>query len=131
MSEARRRISHWAVLIGITETEIYDVLLAFGEVVTNAVQHGNYNSSEEAIFIECVQDQGDLSITVRSGGAFNLSENLACRLTDIDCFQDHGRGFAIMQAIMDRVETWTENNRTIVCLYKNINVASESIFVNV
>lgn len=105
------------VAIGVTEPVIDDVELALSEACTNVLNHaGPADSYEVAIVVQ--GDRCELRVIDRGRG-FDY-ESVRARPVEDDA--ERGRGLAIMEALMDRVELASEPARgTLVTLVKTLD----------
>jgi serine/threonine-protein kinase RsbW len=80
------------------------VAMAAIEAVTNAVMHGNKESSSKKVLLRYDWSPGRIKITVHDDGA---GFDLTCVLDPTDperCLASSGRGIYIMREIMDSVD---------------------------
>jgi anti-sigma regulatory factor (Ser/Thr protein kinase) len=98
--EARRAIVGYARLCGFDSVQTYEIALAAGEALANAVEHGTKDVGY--ITVRCSFADGELSVEVNDDGAGFDFESVGSRHRDPNA----GRGFgiSIMKAIMDCVQ---------------------------
>jgi serine/threonine-protein kinase RsbW len=99
--EARARVENLAYSVGIDESKRFDLSLAVGEAVANAIEHGNGNNPNGSFTVRCLATPRLVCVSVSDHGpGFNpdelpdLSESLLC---------DRGRGLHCIFALMDEV----------------------------
>lgn len=94
------------------------VLLAVGEACSNAVCYGDPENAGAVVSVCCrIASTGVLRVQVRNTGP-RFTPNLAeqCRLPEWE--ETHGRGFALMEALMDTVRVTSNGRETVVHLAK-------------
>jgi len=104
---ARGRFREFLAALEIGEEERAEVLLLFGEAVTNAIQHGSPRGENDRIRIECRIEGSDLRIAVTDegpgfepGALLPLPRGDAGAAGGLDpgTLTASGRGIVIMQA---------------------------------
>ena len=116
--DARKAIVDYARLCGFRDPAAYDIALAAGEALANAVEHGNKDLGY--IGVHCTFEEGELTIEIRDAGrGFDPSE-IVRRNAQPDATR--GFGLTIMHAIMDGVEY--RRRGTLVRLRKRHRLAS-------
>jgi len=98
---ARNRVDQVADRAGFDKSDREDVMLAVGEAVTNAIQHGQNGSGPEAYSVGCMASAGRLCVLVSDHGAGFDPEALPS-LEDV-MFLERGRGIHCMRAVMDEL----------------------------
>jgi len=105
----RRRLRLWLTNIDANETEAYEVVLAVSEAVSNAIEHPR-RPRPPCVDVEA-RIVGDIVIVrVRDHGAWQ-GESLR---------NERGRGFPLMQALMDAVEVECSTHGTLVELRRQL-----------
>lgn len=99
--EARLRVDRLADSAGMTDEARADVMLAVGEAVANAVEHGNGGDTNGSFTVRCVATPSRVLVSVSDRGP-------GFRLDDLPTIEDslaseHGRGIHCMNAVMDQV----------------------------
>ncbi len=99
---------------GVTEEVTYDIELALSEACTNVLEHaGEGDAYEVAVAVR--PDRCELRITDTGRGFDHVS--VRDRRAGLDA--ERGRGMALMQAVMDRVDFLSEpESGTLVALTK-------------
>jgi anti-sigma regulatory factor (Ser/Thr protein kinase) len=104
---ARQRFRAWLEAHGSAHA-IDEVLLAIGEAVANAVDHGS-DDDRQVVRVEATIDDGDLLISVSDSGQWQPGiEGL---------FTGRGRGHVLMQAFATDVGIETDQHGTIATLH--------------
>jgi anti-sigma regulatory factor (Ser/Thr protein kinase) len=89
----------------------YEVAYAVNEAVTNAIRHGAPDSRGN-ISLSVLMDDDRLTIVVHDSGTFLPPSESSAN-------SDHGRGLALMAALMDDVRVQTERGSTMIYLTKS------------
>ena len=103
----------WLIAAGIDHEQAQDVLVAAGEAVTNAIEHGYRNADGEGtITLHAISEVDQLHLTITDGGTWKPKDSPA---------QSHrGRGIQIMRALMEDVDILPETTGTTVRLSTRI-----------
>jgi anti-sigma B factor antagonist len=83
-----------AFRFGLDPRQRYDFTVAANEAVANAIQHGR-PCDDETIHVSVAEDDGQLTLTVRDAGMFDLGP-----LPD-DPLPESGRGLKLMSNLVD------------------------------
>jgi anti-anti-sigma factor len=103
MSETRSRIAAMLEPLDLTDSTVFDIKVAAGEALANAVRHGSPNGALDVIGLEVTAFDDRVEITVSdSGGGFDGNAE-----SSTDVFAPSGRGVLFMRALMDSVEFGT------------------------
>lgn len=115
-------VGHAFQIFGVAPATIDEVRLALSEACTNVVQHAAADDDYE---VRLFVDEAECSIRViNTGGEFD-ARSLAGVMPDPS--SPRGRGVAIMQAVMDRVEFSVEPEvGTIVHLIKSLSFGPDA-----
>lgn len=98
---AREAIRHYAQRLGLSDEARFDLLVASGEAVANAIEYGD--PSPEATFaVEAVNAGGEIVLHVESRGHWRTAPSGS----------DRGRGLRIMRACAKDVEVSSTAERT-------------------
>lgn len=106
LAPVRRALSMWLRSLNATQEEAYDVVLACGEACANAIEHA-YGPLEAFIEVEARLDDQTITVTVRDFGVWRPSRA-----------NHRGRGFMLMEGLMDEVDVRRRNNGTEVRLIR-------------
>jgi len=102
--------------LGFAETSLFDIKVALGEALANAVRHGSSDRPDAAvgIAIEAYEDRVVVEVTDNGCGFDGVPA------TSDDIYAPGGRGIMFMRALMDRVEFEApEGGGTLVRLVKH------------
>ncbi|MEZ5412411.1 MAG: SpoIIE family protein phosphatase [Acidimicrobiales bacterium] len=97
LASARSRFRHWLEDDGTPPGWVDDLVLAFGEVIANAVEHGNANNNRKVIGVEAARVHNRIEVSVTDAGTWLADSNSSQR-------RGRGRGFSIINAIADSVD---------------------------
>lgn len=99
--EARTRVERLVCSVGVSEQVKYDVALAVGEAVANAVEHGNGNNSNGSFTVRCVATPKRILVSVSDHGPGFDPQELPSLSEAL--LRDRGRGIHCILAVMDEV----------------------------
>lgn len=117
VSRVRRAVAEYARRQGWSEGETDEIVLAIGEACNNAVSYGSLHDGNACVHLTAHQPpSGPLCIEIRNPG--NFTPDLDCLRLLPDAAAVHGRGFALMDALMDEVRVFSTDDETIVRLVK-------------
>lgn len=94
VGEIRHALRDWLQGQDIPRASSTDVLLAAGEAVSNAVEHGYAGKAPGPVRVDVRRSEDLLEITVADEGAWREEAS----------DPDRGRGFTLMHAVMDEVD---------------------------
>lgn len=114
LSEARSYVADKASKCHFTEQDVFDIKLAVGEALANAIEHGSPDGSKNTIKVTCFCNKTDLKIAVSDQGSFKKVLP-GGNSRDVDY---RGRGILLMLALMDKVSIDESENGTTVNLTK-------------
>jgi anti-anti-sigma factor len=117
LADIRNTVCETLEPLGMGESALFDVRVAVGEALSNAVRHGSSGSGDEMVGI-CVTAHPDrVVIEVSDSGTGFDGQSLA----GADPYAASGRGVLFMRALMDRVEfSATSSGGTAVTLVKHL-----------
>jgi len=107
-----------ALISGLTfgEAALFDIKVALGEALANAVRHGSPEGDRSEVLIDVEAYEDRVMIRVRDTGCGFDGEH-AC---SSDVYASGGRGIMFMRALMDRVDfAVPEQGGTVVTLVKH------------
>jgi anti-sigma regulatory factor (Ser/Thr protein kinase) len=96
---ARDRLRGWLNSAAVLPRRELDILLATGEAVTNAIEHGSHSDPHRTVSVEAFLRRETVAITVGDSGQWvgDSSDSLRNRR--------RGRGLTLMGGLADRVDT--------------------------
>ncbi len=100
LSVTRRRVVELLGHLGISEASLFDVRVAVGEALANAVRHGSPGGAEDRVNID-VTAYGDRVVIEIADQGCGYDGSQSC---DEDVYASSGRGVLFMRALMDKVE---------------------------
>lgn len=109
--DVRRDVERAAACFGFEDRDRTDFVFAANEAVTNAIRHGNPDASG-TIRLRIAADGERLSLAVFDCGPF------VPRVQRRGPLEAGGRGFELMETLVDEVEVRAEPGRTMVRLSK-------------
>ena len=122
-ASVRRRLDLLFTQLSMPPMEAYEVKVAVGEAIGNAVRHGCKMDSGKFITVRIEQDADDLIFEISDDGpGICLHEN-SCQ--DPDFTSGGGMGLALMRSLMDGVE-FDFSKGTTVRLTKHLNSRTSS-----
>jgi anti-sigma regulatory factor (Ser/Thr protein kinase) len=97
--EARHRLRDWLTGIALDPRRQADILLATGEAVTNAVEHGSGGDSFRTVSIEAFLRGHTVSATISDTGRWSGDSSASQRSLQ------GGRGLTMINGLADHVKT--------------------------
>jgi anti-sigma regulatory factor (Ser/Thr protein kinase) len=114
---ARRRVATLAEACGLSGPELFDLLLAVGEALANAVKHGSPHREADRVSVRVGLQDGGVAVEVRDQGpGFGAS-----RLGHPEVLESCGRGIPFMRALVDELRFDCRPGGTSVVLRKRIH----------
>jgi len=116
LAGVREEVSSWIVPLGFSESGLFDIKVALGEALANAVRHGQPESGSGQVSVAVTAYEDRVLIEVADQGAgFD-----GVHTSDGDLYAPSGRGIMFMRALMDHVEFSTApGGGTLVRLVKH------------
>jgi serine phosphatase RsbU (regulator of sigma subunit)/anti-sigma regulatory factor (Ser/Thr protein kinase) len=108
LSSVRRALTRWLEQAGATTEEAQAIQLACHEACTNAIEHG-YRFGEASFEVSGELRDGELTLTVTDSGGWRGAGDA-----------DRGRGFALMEGLMDGVEVTPGRDGTTVVMTRRL-----------
>ncbi|KLO42735.1 SpoIIE family protein phosphatase [Mycobacterium nebraskense] len=96
---ARDRLREWLASIAVAPKRELDILLATGEAVTNAVEHGSDGEPRRTVSVEAFLRQQTLAVTVSDTGRWVGDSSASLRS------RRRGRGLTLIGGLADHVDT--------------------------
>lgn len=99
LPEARHRLRDWLATAGVDANRHLDILMATGEAVTNAIEHGSNCDPKRTVAIEAFLRGNTVPITVSDTGQWSGDSTASHRA------KKRGRGLTLINGLADRVDT--------------------------
>jgi len=113
---ARRRVAAQAEACGLSDPAQFDLLLAVGESLANAVKHGSPRQGDDLVHVRVGMSAGGVVVEVRDqGSGFGSS-----RLAPPEALEAGGRGIPFMRALVDELRFDFTPEGTSVLLVKRM-----------
>ena len=105
MADARARVASMLAPLGMADSAVFDVKVAAGEALANAVRHGSPNGLHDAIRVDvgAFDDRVEILVSDSGCGFDGVAE------ASVDVFAPSGRGVLFMKALVDVVEFVAED----------------------
>jgi anti-anti-sigma factor len=100
MAAVRARVGEIVAPLGLADAAVFDIKVAVGEALTNAVRHGSPRGTSDTVSVEVRAYAERVDIVVSDSGAG--FDGVAARSGDT--FAPGGRGVLFMRALMDAVQ---------------------------
>jgi anti-sigma regulatory factor (Ser/Thr protein kinase) len=99
IADARHRLRDWLSGIGMDPRRESDILLATGEAVTNAIEHGSGGDASKTVSIEAFVRGPTVTATVGDAGQWSGDSSASQRS------RQRGRGLTMINGLADDVRT--------------------------
>ncbi|ORV19591.1 SpoIIE family protein phosphatase [Mycobacterium celatum] len=99
IADARHRLRRWLSAVVADPPREADILLATGEAVTNAIEHGSRADHAGTVSIEGFVCGGSVAVTVSDAGRWSGDSSASLRS------QQRGRGLTLINGLADHVQT--------------------------
>jgi signal transduction histidine kinase/CheY-like chemotaxis protein len=96
---ARHRLSDWLTAVPVGPRRAADILLAIGEAVSNAIEHGSNDDAPSTVSIEAFVRGDDVTATVSDTGRWSGDSSASQRSLR------GGRGLTMINGLADHVNT--------------------------
>jgi anti-sigma regulatory factor (Ser/Thr protein kinase) len=106
----RHAMHDWLTGIAIEPAPLDDILLAAGEALTNAIEHGSHSDARKTVSIEAFLHPDTISVTVSDSGRWAGDSSASLRS------QRRGRGLTLIRGLANRVDTVRTSEGTRVTL---------------
>ncbi|AKK27297.1 SpoIIE family protein phosphatase [Mycobacterium sp. EPa45] len=111
LAPARAALRDWLTAAGIDHDQAQDVLVAAGEAVTNAIEHGYRHTDGGTITLKATSEVDLLRLTITDAGSWKPKQT---------GYTHRGRGIQIMEALMEDVAILPDATGTVVRLSTRI-----------
>jgi anti-sigma regulatory factor (Ser/Thr protein kinase) len=95
LAATRKTLRHWLIQAGLDSQQTIDVLIAAGEALANAIEHGHRHRREGTVQLRATALADRLHLTITDSGVW--------RPPVYDPASHRGRGIALMRALMHDV----------------------------
>ena len=112
LAPVRDALRSWLTQAGIDDEQMQDVLVATGEAVSNAIEHGHRESPDGVVSLRAIAVVDRLWVTVADTGTWKRPRTVA----DIR----RGRGMALMQGLMEDFTIHSDDVGTTVSMHARI-----------
>ncbi|WP_245830165.1 SpoIIE family protein phosphatase [Mycobacterium numidiamassiliense] len=112
LAPSRAALRNWLAKAGVGPDQIVDVLIASGEAVANAIEHGHRDYPEGTIWLYATAYVDGLHLTVVDTGAWKEPHDVPA--------ENRGRGIALMRGLMEDLAIHPSNTGTTVHMYARI-----------
>lgn len=99
IADARHRLRRWLSCVGIDSGREADILLATGEAVTNAIEHGSSGEPGSTVSIEAFRRGDSITVTISDAGRWSGDSSASMRSLH------RGRGLTLINGLADHVDT--------------------------
>lgn len=113
LAPIRDTLRGWLTQAGVDDERMQDVLIATGEAVSNAIEHGHRDRPEGLVSLRVTAVVDRLQVTVVDSGTWKLPRTVA----DIS----RGRGMALMQGLMEDFTIHSDDDGTTVSMHARIS----------
>jgi signal transduction histidine kinase/CheY-like chemotaxis protein len=96
---ARQKMLQWLTDVAVEPGRRDEMLLAIGEVVTNAIEHGSRCDPDKTVSVEAFLRGDGIAVTVGDSGRWAGDSSASLRT------QRRGRGLTLISGLTDRVDT--------------------------
>jgi signal transduction histidine kinase/DNA-binding response OmpR family regulator/serine phosphatase RsbU (regulator of sigma subunit) len=96
---ARNRLRQWLRTIAVAPNRELDILLATGEAITNAIEHGSRGQPGSTVAVEAFLRQETVAVTVSDTGSWAGDSSASLRN------RRRGRGLTLIGGLADHVDT--------------------------
>lgn len=117
----RRRVAEHARALAFGDDDVDALTLAVGEACNNAVSYGGVDAPGPTVSVICsLPKPNHIQIDIQNqGNHFYPDLAVLSALPDPGEFATHGRGFALMRALVDDVQVLSDGRNTVVRLTKS------------
>jgi len=118
LAQVRGKVCELVSRVGMSETSLFDVKVAVGEALANAIRHGSPRGENDRITIDVAAYDDRITVAIAdTGSGFDGADYRGSE----DVYAASGRGVMFMRALMDRVEfAPCAEGGTVVTLVKHL-----------
>jgi anti-sigma regulatory factor (Ser/Thr protein kinase) len=110
IAEARHRLRDWLAGVAVDPRREADILLATGEAVTNAIEHGSGGDARKTVSIEAFVRGHTVTAAVSDAGRWSGDSSASQRSLQ------RGRGLTMINGLADQVKTARTTHGTRIAL---------------
>ena len=110
IADVRHRLRDWLSGVGVDPRRACDILLATGEAVTNAIEHGSATDAHKTVSVEVFVRGQAITATISDAGHWSGDSSASQRS------QKRGRGLTMINGLADGVKTTRTSGGTQVTL---------------
>ncbi len=111
LAPLRHRLREWTKGLHVDATIGHNILIAAGEAVVNAIEHGSGLDASKTISVEAFATDGAITVSVTDSGQWSGDSAASRRI------RQRGRGLTLMHGLADHVETVRTPQGTTVTLH--------------
>ncbi len=100
LSVVREQVCEAVAPLGFPDAALFDVKVALGEALANAVRHGSPENGEGTVHVRVIAYDDRVIIEIKDEGEGFDGKHVGSE----DLYASSGRGIMFMRALMDRVE---------------------------
>ncbi len=104
----------------VEESVIADIAISVSELVNNSVSHGNKSDRSKTVSVTISKKGNDIEIVITDQGIGFNPQDISNPLDEENLLKDTGRGFFIVNTLMDKVDVKTTDSGTITTITKSI-----------
>ncbi|MEB4211377.1 SpoIIE family protein phosphatase [Mycobacterium sp. 94-17] len=113
LAPARAALRNWLTRARLDSDQAMNVLVAAGEAVANAIEHGHRHRPEGTIRLGAVALCDEIQLTITDSGSWKPPQPASC--------SHRGRGIPLMRSLMQHVDIRSETDGTTVHLSTRIS----------
>ena len=102
----------------LSEDDIGSCVISVSEAITNAIRHGNKESSEKKVFFKIIISKKDVEFIITDQGEGFLEHTVPDPLEEENLLRDSGRGVLIIKTMMEDVSITPSSTGTTVRMKK-------------
>lgn len=106
LAGSRAALRHWLNSADVTPEQALDVLIAAGEALSNAIEHGHRHHPSGRVRLHAIALPDRLHLTIIDTGTWKIPSDIPA--------PHRGRGIALMRALMQDVAIESQNDGTTV-----------------
>ncbi len=112
LGPSRAALRSWLAQAGVEHDQIQDMLVAAGEAVANAIEHGHRNKPEGTISLRARAVGDGLQVSVIDTGVWKIPQQVAG--------DNRGRGISLMRCLVQNLSIHSNDSGTTVHMYARI-----------